>query len=731
MSQTNSIDQLIDYLDHDTNHESTKDDVDTSDSATNPATRLVAHSMSHSAAHRPVVDERKVASIRSDLEEIRSAMASIDVQDDDEFDEIMHTRRAPSEFKDDGNDYKSTEGYERSRQYRYKQQQQQQQQQHSESKHDNDNSASSSRWRGFSATVESFDDVTHTQADSRWRGFSVAGAPSFNMGNDEAQTAQQQQQQQPNLYKDSSEQLRGVPHEPLNFSLSGDDDDSAIGLEPDFNQLRSYQSRTMPASSRGANKAVLESLRAMQDKVRKMEAARQASLQQVAELSEMSSRTLHENSGLREAEARVSTAAKNKQRILYERLVTEKGEVDVRVAKVVERCNKSNQELEEARRACLEARNSRDVALEIFDSANEENETREVELSKIQEEESRLTSLISEYQVQSTSKEKLLKSQLQKENELLVQRKNKREEIENKMRHVNRVLGVVLSLNQELVEESSSPTKKSHLSQRQPLAHKNNGFLEGGDAAAEAAFKANVSIAASRLLDPHGKKLGMSLQNELRRVYDVLLADFTSDGSQGINPSNLAGASGEPRQREIDAYPNANAAAVGMAQLGINSVMAASHLQGPSTPQRVASTSASHSEAAQKISQTFIENALTPPRYSPNRAAGNVITSPVGALKDATSMIESEFNQLNLQYINLLNSVKSGEEEDIGAMLNLISNIQSKGEQLNIMKQTMMNKNVRMPVFSPEASKRKAAALSILRDYRELSSDSNGDSWNF
>lgn len=124
MSQTNSIDQLIDYLDHDTNHESTNDDVDTSDSATNPATRLVAHSMSHSAAHRPVVDERKVASIRSDLEEIRSAMASIDVQDDDDFDEIMHTRRVPSEFKDDGNDYTSTEGYERSRQYRYEQQQQ-------------------------------------------------------------------------------------------------------------------------------------------------------------------------------------------------------------------------------------------------------------------------------------------------------------------------------------------------------------------------------------------------------------------------------------------------------------------------------------------------------------------------------------------------------------------------------------------------------------------------------
>lgn len=128
----------------------------------------------------------------------------------------------------------------------------------------------------------------------------------------------------------------------------------------------------------------------------------------------------------------------------------------MRVAKVVERCNKSNQELEEARRACLEARTSRDVALEVFDKANSENEKLEVELSKIQEEESRLTSLISETQVKSSSRERLLKDQLQKENELLNQRKNKREDIENKMRHINRVLGVVLSLNQEVRSTTTS-----------------------------------------------------------------------------------------------------------------------------------------------------------------------------------------------------------------------------------------------------------------------------------
>ena len=203
-------------------------------------------------------------------------------------------------------------------------------------------------------------------------------------------------------------------------------------------------------------------------------------------------------------------------------------------------------------------------------------------------------------------------------------------------------------------------------------------------------------------MDPHGKKLGLSLQNELRRVYDVLLADFTSDGSQGIYPSNL---SPVPPSKQIDSYPNANAVAVEMAQLGINSVKAASHLPNQS---QSAPTTPNHKEATQKISQQLIENALTPPRphsssrsiTSPNRS--NTFGSPVGALRDATSMIESEFNQLNTQYVSLLNSVKSGEEEDIGAMLNLISNIQSKGEQLNIMKQTMQNKNVRMPVFSPE-----------------------------
>ena len=96
--------------------------------------------------------------------------------------------------------------------------------------------------------------------------------------------------------------------------------------------------------------------------------------------------SFNDSASIRESEARASTLAKNKQRLVYEKLLAEKGTVDMKVTKVNERCVKANSELEDARRLCISAREARDAAGSTLERASAENEKIEAELSEIQKE---------------------------------------------------------------------------------------------------------------------------------------------------------------------------------------------------------------------------------------------------------------------------------------------------------------------------------------------------------
>ena len=82
--------------------------------------------------------------------------------------------------------------------------------------------------------------------------------------------------------------------------------------------------------------------------------------------------------------------------------------------------------------------------------------------------------------------------------------------------HTEQFLNVVMTLNQELVETSASPTKQRHAS---PVKHKsgvNRNYYEGGEKAEEGVYRANVSVAARMLLDANGRKSGVSVGEELK-----------------------------------------------------------------------------------------------------------------------------------------------------------------------------------------------------------------------
>jgi hypothetical protein len=202
------------------------------------------------------------------------------------------------------------------------------------------------------------------------------------------------------------------------------------------------------------------------------------------------------------------------------------------------------------------------------------------------------------------------------------------------------------------------------------------------------------------LLDAHGRKSGVSVGEELEKVYQVLM----EDGGTKI-----------PSQGEFSDDTSVHDASVYSAS---RSMASTPH---PSTP---ASTPAPAPAPAPVLTRALIEKAMTPPR--PSQAHSRSPHKPgfaegVDDLQDATAMIEQEWNDLNAVYIQMCEDAKSGEQQDIGALLDVISNLKNKGEQLKLMKKTLNNKGLRMPVYSPDAMKRKAAALGILREYRDAS----------
>ena len=274
---------------------------------------------------------------------------------------------------------------------------------------------------------------------------------------------------------------------------------------------------------------------------------------------------------------------------------------------------------------------------------------------------------------------------------------------------MDQFLNVVMTLNQELVETSASPTK---VRRESPVRHKegkNKNYYVGGEEGEGVIYRANVGVAASLLLDGTGRKSGVGIKEELQKVYDVLLEDGGGHDAHSANSVHSAPQlsdvvhSVEHSEQPTLTAPNANKFNVAAA-----------------TASMASSPGGEWRERGEAMTKALIERAVTPPRSSARGEHKPGFAEGVDDLREASGMIEQEFADLNEQYASMCAMAKQGGgEEDIGALLDVISNLQNKGEQLKLMKKTMNNKSLRMPVFSPDAMKRKAAALSILREYRE------------
>lgn len=101
--------------------------------------------------------------------------------------------------------------------------------------------------------------------------------------------------------------------------------------------------------------------------------------------------------------------------------------------------------------------------------------------------------------------------------------------------------------------------------------------------------------------------------------------------------------------------------------------------------------------------------------------------------------LEKEFNDLNRRYKHLVALAAEGKSKHADELLNVIQQLQQKGHQLHLMRRFVLTRSIlvitlpprgldtpipeKSPIVSPESSRKKAAALRILHDFRELSHD--------
>eukprot|EP00520_Triparma_pacifica_P014936 CAMPEP_0118640308 /NCGR_PEP_ID=MMETSP0785-20121206/4686_1 /TAXON_ID=91992 /ORGANISM="Bolidomonas pacifica, Strain CCMP 1866" /LENGTH=628 /DNA_ID=CAMNT_0006531691 /DNA_START=320 /DNA_END=2202 /DNA_ORIENTATION=+ len=550
-------------------------------------------------------------------------------------------------------------------------------------------------------------------APQRWRGVSAAGAPSYKYGEYYGPTSSSSTSL--NLNFDGTGESKGG---------GGFEDDFVAGeedYEASYMSLKSYRpSPSAPSPSRSSsNTAVLQSMRAMQQKLRKMEQERAVALKQCSELSEISRSNVESLGEVREAEVRAGHDARRRLRVECDRRRNEKEEVEIRGVKVKERKIKAEEELEAWRRKGREEKLKRDRALGQLERTGETNETLEKEVGAIAGEEKRIIEVLESIRKDVKTEEDELRVKIEVAERELAKSRDLRMKGEAKKKDVDGFLSVVLTLNQELVGASSSP-QKTERSRRDAYEVRDDGTFEAGGKAGERAWRANVGLEADRLLDWNGRKTGDSLGRVMEDVYQRLMRDregiVMDDSSKSVRSEDVR-----------EAYKGGLLGRMGMVKLAGESLETARmaerlNVDNDDTPNSkyYDADDGSIGDRSNAVARNIIEEALTPPRKRKEGREGAAgFQSPGKGLMDARDMMVEEFTNLNMQYFDMVERAKGGKDGNIQDLLAVISSLQSKGEQLKLMGKTLEGRGMRIPVYSPDAVERKANALGILREYRE------------
>ena len=214
------------------------------------------------------------------------------------------------------------------------------------------------------------------------------------------------------LSKGAAQSFYNSDAAPSNFADPEDSDDPFSAPSPPVfpPNLSSY----IHPSASSSNRSVLSSMRALQDKIRKLESEKSAALSQCHELQSLGSRDHLDTSSVRESEARASASEKTRRGVLLDRCAAEKGAVEAKVERLAVRTETANAELEEGRRETAALRKERDTVFGRLEELSAENEKLEQEIRALQRDEKKLSVEITDEQERAKVEERRVVEEIAK-----------------------------------------------------------------------------------------------------------------------------------------------------------------------------------------------------------------------------------------------------------------------------------------------------------------------------
>lgn len=160
----------------------------------------------------------------------------------------------------------------------------------------------------------------------------------------------------------SSSSPTSPPRQPMSSSTNHGSASDAHGLNTSAALGDSFMSHSSMSAASGASssKAVLAALRALQDKIRRLEVERSQALDDCAKLRSQIKHLEIENEHQRQREALASQQALQEARLLCDRLTAEKHDTELKLTKVEEACKQLQREHDQLRHRLFEVESNRD-----------------------------------------------------------------------------------------------------------------------------------------------------------------------------------------------------------------------------------------------------------------------------------------------------------------------------------------------------------------------------------
>mmetsp|Transcript_38177 Transcript_38177/g.50296 ORF Transcript_38177/g.50296 Transcript_38177/m.50296 type:complete len:659 (-) Transcript_38177:43-2019(-) len=453
------------------------------------------------------------------------------------------------------------------------------------------------------------------------------------------------------------------------------------------NLLSTPMMNSMMNTSTNTSKAVLSALRALQDKIRRLEGERAKAIDECSRLQERLQQVEVESNHLRQVDAISAQEKASAARLAYERLMAEKNQVDVRLAKAEEQKKALARDADAQRDRAHQA----EVGHRTAESQVVSLETRvaelEAEVRDFQRREKDLHGSMNRTQSQLDREISSLRRQLQKQREELNSQLAMNQELQTSRQKMDRFLEGVLAINQALVTKAAAPA---------PKKKKKKG------AKGKAGMKKGPTIRSRR----------SSMNQNNSNVKDELaLANRSSVPflpTPNKNSFNIIAAVSDALAKARQKDPGQVLEEL-YERVGYKALTGDESLSFQPTGLDV-------EIPKPEMGNTFLE--------TPGSSGEN--TNRRSSLANVAEDLEAELAGLNDRYQELLmRTSKPNDMEDAASetdaleMANLIEAIQQRSSQLETLKKALQPKPPKQILFSPEAQKKKIAALRVLRDFRD------------